>query len=174
MDDDGRVIYAGSFSKILAPGIRVGFAVAAAPVIAKMTVGKQTSDVHTPVLMQMLVNEWMAKYDFEEHIGKIRDIYRLKLNLMTGLIDSGLSDFFTYVKPQGGLFIWCSLPDSVDMMSFCKTAAENKVAVVPGTAFIVEPDEKTNHIRLNFSTPTDENIVKGMEILAKVKKQFNY
>lgn len=174
MDTDGRVVYAGSFSKILSPGIRVGYAIAAAPIIAKMTVGKQTSDVHTPVFMQMLVDEWMANYDFEEHIVKIRSIYGSKLNLMTGLIDIGLSDFFTYIKPQGGLFVWCRLPDSVDMMGFCKKAAENKVAVVPGTAFIVEPKEKTNHIRLNFSTPSDDNIVRGMEILAQLKKQFNY
>ncbi len=174
MDNDGRVIYAGSFSKILAPGIRVGYAIAASPVIAKMTVGKQTSDVHTPVFNQMLVEEWMAKYDIESHIKEIQNIYRAKLNLMTGLIDSELSDFFSYVKPQGGLFVWCKLPDSVDMMSFCKAAAESKVAVVPGSAFTVEPGETTNYIRLNFSTPTDENIVKGIKILAEVKKQFKY
>ena len=172
MDEDGIVIYAGSFSKILAPGIRVGFTVAPAPVVAKMTVGKQASDVHTPLFSQLLVDEWMEKYDFEAHIEKIRSIYRAKLNLMCGLIDSELGGFVTYNKPEGGLFVWCHLPSGVDMPAFCKAAVDNKVAVVPGTAFLVDPAEKTQAFRLNFSTPTDENIVKGMRILGKVANQF--
>lgn len=172
MDEDGIVIYAGSFSKILAPGIRVGFTVAPAPVVAKMTVGKQASDVHTPLFSQLLVDEWMEKYDFEAHIEKIRGIYRAKLNLMCGLIDSELGGFVTYNKPEGGLFVWCLLPEGTDMPAFCKAAVESKVAVVPGTAFLVDRAEKTQAFRLNFSTPTDENIVKGMKILGKVANQF--
>lgn len=172
LDKDGIVIYSGSFSKILSPGIRVAFTIAPKALIAKMTVGKQASDVHTPVLTQMIVNEWMTKYDMEGHIQKIRGIYRKKLDLMCGLIDGELGDFVTYVKPEGGLFIWCELPEKVDMLKFCSVAAENKVAVVPGVAFMMYPEDKTQCIRLNFSTPTDEGIVKGMKILGEVKKQF--
>ena len=172
LDKDGIVIYSGSFSKILSPGIRVAFTIAPKALIAKMTVGKQASDVHTPVLTQMIVNEWMTKYDMEGHIQKIRGIYRKKLDLMCGLIDEELGDFVTYVKPEGGLFIWCELPEKVDMLKFCSVAAENKVAVVPGVAFMMYPEDKTQCIRLNFSTPTDEGIVKGMKILGEVKKQF--
>ena len=91
---------------------------------------------------------------------------------MCGLIDSELGDFVTYLKPEGGLFIWCKLPESVDMLTFAKVAADNKVAVVPGTAFMMYPEDKTQYIRLNFSTPTEEGIVKGMKILGEVKKQF--
>lgn len=172
LDKDGIVIYSGSFSKILSPGLRVAFTIAPKALIAKMTVGKQASDVHTPVLTQMIVNEWMTKYDMEGHIQKIRGIYRKKLDLMCGLIDEELGDFVTYVKPEGGLFIWCELPQHVDMLKFCSVAAENKVAVVPGIAFMMHPEDKTQCIRLNFSTPTDEGIVKGMKILGEVKKQF--
>lgn len=172
LDKDGIVIYSGSFSKILSPGLRVAFTIAPKALIAKMTVGKQASDVHTPVLTQMIVNEWMTKYDMEGHIQKIRGIYRKKLDLMCGLIDEELGDFVTYVKPEGGLFIWCELPQHVDMLKFCSVAAENKVAVVPGVAFMMYPEDKTQCIRLNFSTPTDEGIVKGMKILGEVKKQF--
>lgn len=172
LDKDGIVIYSGSFSKILSPGLRVAFTIAPKALIAKMTVGKQASDVHTPVLTQMIVNEWMTKYDMEGHIQKIRGIYRKKLDLMCGLIDEELGDFVTYVKPEGGLFIWCELPQHVDMLKFCSVAAENKVAVVPGVAFMMVPEDKTQCIRLNFSTPTDEGIVKGMKILGEVKKKF--
>ena len=172
LDTDGIVIYSGSFSKILSPGIRVAFTIAPKELIAKMTVGKQASDVHTPVLTQMIVNEWMTNYDMEGHIKKIREIYRNKLELMCGLIDFELGDFVTYVKPEGGLFIWCELPENADMLKFCSVAAENKVAVVPGIAFMMYPEDKTRCIRLNFSTPTDDGIVKGMKILGKVKKMF--
>ena len=172
MDEDGIVIYAGSFSKILAPGIRVGFAVAPAPVIAKMTVGKQAGDVHTTMFFQILVNDWMEKYDFEAHIEKIKSIYRGKLNLMCDLIDSELGGFVRYNRPEGGLFVWCYLPDGVDMLGFCKAAVESKVAIVPGSAFLVNEGEKTQAVRLNFSTPTDDKIVAGMKILGTVADRF--
>lgn len=170
-DEDGIVIYAGSFSKLLAPGIRVGYICAPAPIIAKMTVGKQASDVHTPVFSQMLVDKWMESYDVDAHVEKIRGIYREKLNLMCDLIDSELGDFVKYVRPEGGLFVWCDLPESVDMLEFVQECIANKVAVVPGTAFMVG-DEQTNCFRMNFSTPSNEKIVEGMKILGKVKAKY--
>lgn len=172
MDEDGIVIYAGSFSKVFAPGVRVGFTVAPAPIVAKMTVGKQAADTHTPMFTQMLVDEWMATTDFEAHIQKIREIYRRKLNLMCDLIDEKLGGFVEYVRPEGGMFVWCRLPDSVDMLDFCARAVEKKVAVVPGSAFTVEEGETTNCFRMNFTTPSDENIVKGMDILGELRHAF--
>lgn len=170
-DEDGIVLYAGSFSKIFAPGVRVAYVVAPSPIVAKMTVGKQASDVHTPVLNQMLVERWMATTDFEAHIEKIRGIYRRKLNLMCDLIDEKLGDFVEYVRPEGGMFVWCKLPERVDMMDFCNEAVQNKVAVVPGSAFTVEEGETSDCIRLNFTTPSDERIKEGMEILGKLKDE---
>ncbi len=170
-DEDGIVIYAGSFSKLLAPGIRVGYICAPAPIIAKMTVGKQASDVHTPVFSQMLVDKWMENYDVDAHIEKIRGIYREKLNLMCDLIDSELGDFVKYVRPEGGLFVWCELPSNVGMLEFVKECIANNVAVVPGTAFMIN-DEPTNCFRMNFSTPSNEKIVEGMKILGKVKNNY--
>lgn len=172
MDEDGIVIYCGSFSKILSPGLRVGYAIAPQEIIAKMTVGKQSSDVHTPMFNQIVVDKWMEKYDFEKHIEKIRGIYKNKLELMCSLIDEELGDFAPYVKPEGGLFVWCELPKEVDMLEFCSRAVERKVAVVPGTAFTTSENDKTNCFRMNFSTPTDEMIVKGMKILGEVKRSY--
>ena len=135
MDTDGIVIYAGSFSKILSPGLRVAYCVGPKPVLAKMTVGKQAEDVHTAMLNQMIVYQWFRQYDVDAHIEKIRGIYRKKLELMCNCIDSDLGDFVEYVRPQGGLFIWCKLPGDVDMLDFCKRAIAKQVAVVPGNAF---------------------------------------
>lgn len=171
MDEDGIVIYAGSFSKLLAPGIRVGYIVAPSQIIAKMTVGKQAADVHTPVFSQLLVDKWMNDYDIDAHIENIRNIYRKKLNLMCDLIDSELGDFVKYVRPEGGLFVWCELPENVDMIEFVQECVANKVAVVPGTAFMIN-DETTSCFRMNFSTPSDEKIVEGMKILGKVKEKY--
>lgn len=167
-DTEGIVIYAGSFSKILAPGLRVAFCIAHRDLLAKMTVGKQASDTHTACLNQMIVYNWFKNYDVNAHILKIRDIYRKKLNLMCDCIDKELGNFVEYVKPEGGLFIWCRLPDTVNMPEFVQKAVEKKVAVVPGNAFLMDNNADTQYIRLNFSTPTDEGIVNGIKILGEV------
>lgn len=172
MDTEGIVIYAGSFSKILSPGLRVAYSVGPKPILAKMTVGKQASDVHTPCLNQMIVYRWLRDYDVEAHIKKIQGIYRKKLNLMCDCIDKELGDFVEYVRPEGGLFIWCKLPDDVDMLDFVQRAVKKKVAVVPGNAFLMNDTDKTQYIRLNFSTPSDEKIAAGIKLLGEVAKEY--
>ena len=172
IDTDGLVLYSGSFSKIVAPGIRVGFVVAPKPVIAKLTVAKQTQDVHTPMLTQLVVYKWLTECDFVGHIEKIRGIYRRKLNLLCDCLDAELGDFITYHRPEGGLFVWAKLRDDLEMLSFCKNAAAAGVSVVPGVAFMVDETAPTQYIRLNFSTPSDEDIVKGVRILGAVARDM--
>ncbi|MCM1114570.1 MAG: PLP-dependent aminotransferase family protein [Clostridium sp.] len=172
MDTEGIVIYAGSFSKILSPGIRVAFCIAPKQILAKMTVGKQAADVHTPCLNQMIVDEWFKNYDVDAHIKKIQGIYRKRLDLMCDCIDKELGDFVEYVRPEGGLFIWCKLPDGVDMLEFVKKAVDKKVAVVPGNAFLVDDTESTQYIRLNFSTPSLDGIVNGIKILGELAEEY--
>lgn len=171
LDTDGIVIYAGSFSKILAPGIRVAYAVVPNYLAQAFTIGKQVSDVHTGVLNQMIVERWFEEYDVDAHIEEIRKIYRKKLNLMCDCLDKYCPEI-EYVRPQGGLFLWAKLPDNVDMLDYCKRLVENKVAVVPGTAFMIDDEAPCHYIRMNFSTPSDENIVKGVEIMAQVLKEY--
>lgn len=170
LDEDGIVIYGGSFSKILSPGIRVGYVIAPEKLIAKMTVGKQATDVHTPMLTQLIVYKWMTQYDFEAHIKNICGIYKSKLDLMCDAVDKHLADKVTYVRPEGGLFVWCKLNDDINMLDFCAEAVKNKVAVVPGTAFMMSAEDKTQCFRMNFSTPSDEKIVRGIEILGNILK----
>jgi 2-aminoadipate transaminase len=172
LDAEGLVIYSGSFSKVVAPGIRVGFVVANEALIAKFTVAKQTQDVHTPLLSQLIVYKWLTEYDFEAHINKIRDIYRRKLNLLCDCLDKEIGSFFDYQRPEGGLFVWAKLPDGVDMLDFVKKASAAGVSVVPGNAFLCDGDAPCEYVRLNFSTPSDEDIVKGVKILGEVAKTY--
>lgn len=172
MDEDGLVIYAGTFSKVISPGLRVGYTIAPKEIISKMVVCKQTADVHTSILSQMICHEFMTKYDYEAHLDRNREVYRKKCGLMTKLLDEHLGGKVTYVRPEGGLFIWCKLPENVDMTRFCTAAVEQKVATVPGSAFTADPGDISHCFRINYSTPTDEQIIKGMEILGKVAKEF--
>lgn len=171
-DTDGIVVYAGSFSKILAPGIRVAYAVVPNKIAPAFTIGKQVSDVHTGVLNQMIVSRWFDEYDVDKHIENIRRIYRRKLNLMCDCLDRYCGDFISYVRPQGGLFIWAKLPEDVDMLDYVGKLLERKVAVVPGSAFMTDDTKPCSYIRLNFSTPSDENIADGVKIMGEVAKEF--
>jgi len=173
MDTDGRVIYAGSFSKVLAPGIRVGYGIAPKEVISKMVVCKQVSDVQTNNFGQMLAYQFMQKVDFDAHLAKLRGIYKQKAERMLNGIAEHFSANVAYTKPEGGLFLWCTLPEGSDMSGFCKKAVqEYKIAVVPGNAFMVSESDVTYSFRLNYSTPTDEAIDKGTAILGQLTKEM--
>ncbi len=173
MDTDGRVIYSGTFSKVLAPGIRVGYCSAPKEIVSKIIVCKQVSDVHTNIWAQVLAERFLTTCDMEKHLVKIRKIYKHKCELMLSEIEKNFSGKIRCTKPEGGLFIWCTLPDDCDMMGFCKRAvAEFKVAVVPGTAFTINETDKTTSFRLNFSTPTDEQIIKGCELIGKLSREM--
>lgn len=171
LDEDGIVVYAGSFSKILAPGLRVAYAVVPDKIAQAFTIGKQVSDVHTAVLNQMIVDRWFKEYDVDEHIDEIRKIYRRKLNLMCDCLDKYCQGV-SYVRPQGGLFVWVKLPDNVPMQEYCKCLLQKGVAVVPGTAFLTDENAPCSYIRINFSTPDDESIVKGVQIMGEVLKKY--
>lgn len=172
LDETGRVIYCGSFSKILAPGFRVGYVVAQSAILQKIIVCKQCSDVHTNIFSQMICSDFLEKYDYSTHINRLRQIYRHKSQLMLQGIRDHFHPEISYTEPQGGLFIWCTLPEGVDMMEFCSKAVKNRVAVVPGTAFMVHESDPTQSFRLNYSTPTDEKIVEGIKLLGDMTKQI--
>ncbi|HEZ7991290.1 MAG TPA: aminotransferase class I/II-fold pyridoxal phosphate-dependent enzyme, partial [Ruminococcus sp.] len=116
---------------------------------------------------------FMTTIDREAHFNKLRGIYKEKCDLMSSYIDNEFSKRISYIKPQGGLFIWCTLPDDCDMNKFCTKAVQDyKVAVVPGNSFNIREDEKSHSFRLNYSTPTNEQIKKGMEILARMTREM--
>ena len=173
LDTDNRVIYAGSFSKVLAPGIRVGYGIAPKEVISKMVVCKQVSDVQSNNFGQMLAYHFMTECDFDAHLASLRSIYKQKAERMMRGIAENFSSKISYTRPQGGLFLWCTLPEGEDMMGFCKRAvAEYKVALVPGSAFMISEDDVTYSFRMNYSTPTDAAIDKGTQILGGLTKEM--
>lgn len=173
LDVQGRVVYAGTFSKILAPGLRVGYASVPKDMFQKMVVCKQVSDVHTSIWPQLICYRFMSEYNLDEHFTKLRQIYKRKCDLMLNAMDSSFSSKVAYTHPEGGLFIWATLPADSDMLDFCtKAVRDYKIAVVPGTAFMINESDKTSSFRLNFSTPSDEDIVKGIEILGGMTKDM--
>lgn len=172
LDTEGIVLYSGSFSKVISPGMRVGYVIGPAPVIQKMVVCKQGQDVHTNIWSQLVCYEFVTKYDFDKHLARLREIYRKKATYAMNLLDEHLAPKITYHKVDGGLFIWCDLPENVDMPKFCTDAVKNKVCVVPGTAFMANENDITHSFRINFSTPTDEQLKKGIEILGAMAKEL--
>ncbi len=168
MDTDGIVMYSGSFSKILAPGLRLGFLCAPREIIAKVVVAKQVSDVHTPMLPQLLATEYMAQYDLDALIVTMRENYAHKCRTMLAAMDEYFPADITYTRPGGGLFIWCDLGHGLDTLALSKAAIAEKVVYVPGNTFMVDMDKPCSSLRLNYSTMSDDKIVEGIRRLGTV------
>ncbi len=172
IDTEGLVIYCSSFSKILSAGMRVGYVTAPGEIVQKMVVAKQSEDVHTNIFFQMLCHRFMTECDLDGHIQKIRNIYRRKCALMISELEKHLPTEVAFTRPEGGLFIWCTLPDRADMLGFVRAALAKKVAVVPGTTFNCDSSALSPSFRLNFSTPSDEQIIEGCRRLGETAKEF--
>ena len=167
MDEEGRVVYAGSYSKVLSAGMRIGFVCGPEAIVQKMVVAKQVEDVHTNIFFQMLCHRYIAECDMDAHIADIQKLYRHKCGLMLSELDKNMPDCVKYTRPQGGLFLWCTLPDNIPQPEFVKMAMAKKVAVVPGQTFNSDPNSPSQSFRLNYSTPSDEQIVTGVASLCE-------
>ena len=170
MDTENRVIYLGSFSKILSPGLRVGWACADHEVILKYELLKNGLDLQSAELAQMQVDEFLNSNDLETHIGKINKVYKERRDLMIKMIDAEFPKEATYFYPKGGMFIWVNLPSHVDTRELLKKAIERKVGFVPGGSFYPGGDCESS-MRLNFSTMENEKIVEGIQILGQLLKE---
>ncbi|MBQ0083650.1 MAG: PLP-dependent aminotransferase family protein [Clostridiales bacterium] len=168
MDTDGIVIYSGSFSKILSPGLRLGFLCANKEVIQKIVIAKQVSDVHTPMLTQLLANEYLEKYDIDAAIVKMRANYKHKCSTMLSAMEQYFPKDTYFTRPEGGLFIWCDLGHGIDTFALSKKAIEKKVAYVPGNTFMTDMDKPCSTLRLNYSTMSDEKITEGIRRLGEL------
>lgn len=168
MDKSGRVIYFGSFSKILAPGMRLGFTSAPGPLLERMIICKQVSDVHTNVLSQMIAYEFVTRYSIDEHIAKLREAYGKKCQLMMDCMDKYFPAEVTHTCPEGGLFLYCTMPDGYDSSKVMKKALEKNVAFVPGTSCMIDDKAVYSTFRMNYSTASEEDIQKGIRLLGEV------
>lgn len=172
MDDSGRVIYAGSYSKVLSAGMRLGWAVARNDIREKMVICKQVSDVHTTVLTQMIAAEFFKRYSLDEHIAKAQKFYGKKCELMLSAMDKYFPDYADYTRPEGGIFLWCRLPEYYDSKKLLESSIKEKVAFVPGFTCAIDMDAPCPDFRLNFSLPADDRIEKGIKILAETIKSY--
>lgn len=158
MDTEGRVVYAGSYSKILSPGMRIGFCVANQSLINRMVVCKQVSDVHTNLYFQMLVAKYLEKYDIDAHIAEICRLNKIKRDAMLKACETYFDKRVSFTHPNGGLFVWAELPEGYDSFALCQKISQKKVACVPGNAFAADESAVNNGFRMNFSLPSVEQI----------------
>ena len=165
-DREGWVMFLGSFSKIISPGLRVGYIAGDSDIIRKCTVGKQSTDVHTSNLNQAIVDQYLRRNLLPEHIRKICLGYSVKMDTMLSCLES-FPDGVRFTRPQGGLFIWAELPGHINAVDMLSKAVEKKVAYVPGTYFCPDGGHM-NTIRLNFSNSSIEQIEYGMGILGDI------
>ena len=165
-DEEGWVVYLGSFSKVIAPGLRVGFAVVDnEALLKKMIIGKQATDVHSPLLSQAIVDGYLRSGRMEDHLQRICRDYKARLDVMLDRL--GRPPPFTHTRPEGGLFVWAVLPEGADALAMLKTAVEQNVAFVPGTHFYFDGG-RLNTMRLNFSNGKSEDVAEGMARLTPV------
>jgi 2-aminoadipate transaminase len=166
MNPEG-VIYMGSFSKVLTPGIRLGYVVAPLPLVRRLELAKQAADLHTSQLTQMVVHEVIKDGFLQRHIPKIRTLYGDQCQVMLDAMAQHFPAGVQWTKPEGGMFIWVTLPKHIDAMKLLDEAIAQKVAFVPGSPFYANEAE-TNTLRLSFVTVPPERIRAGIEILGKL------
>ena len=165
----GGVIYMGSFSKVLTPGIRLGYVVGPTPLIRKLEQAKQAADLHTAQLTQMVVYEVIKDGFLSEHIPTIRTLYAKQCNAMLEAMRKHFPEGVRWTKPEGGMFIWVTLPEHMDSKQLLDEAIQQNVAFVPGGPFYANNPEK-NTLRLSFVTVSPERINEGIEKLGKLIK----
>jgi 2-aminoadipate transaminase len=167
LDGGDFVIYVGTFSKILSPGIRLGWAVAPPPVMEKIVLGKQASDLCTSTLTQHFVREYFSEGRWREYITSLIEIYRGRRDTMVAALHEHFPAQATWTEPEGGLFIWATLPEYIDTGDLLAKALREDVAFVPGQAAYVDEGRGRSSMRLNFSGVGDEEIREGVRRIGK-------
>ncbi|WP_445492542.1 aminotransferase-like domain-containing protein [Niallia sp. 03133] len=172
-DTEGRVIHLGSFSKILCPGVRLGWVVAEKEIASKLCLLKLAADTQNSTLNMYLADKFMEKYDIDEHVQSIRVLYKEKKETMIQAIQEYLPSSVSYTNPEGGLFIWMTFPKYMDaaVLMRDRLVPEAKVAYVPGAPFFPVKEE-INHCRISYSSMPKEKIVKGIASLGRILKEY--
>ena len=171
MDHSGRVITIYTFSKILSPGMRLGWAVATPEIISRLVTAKQATDACTPAFTQYIVAEFYRRNLLYKFIEELQHAYKEKMKVTLRALDDFMPDSVRWTKPEGGLFLWITLPQGIDTSSMLKDAIrEESVAYTPGKVFFADGGGQ-NTMRLNFSYPSISQIREGIERLARIIKR---
>ena len=166
MNPDG-VIYMGSFSKVLTPGIRLGYVCAPLPLVRRLELAKQAADLHTAQLTQMVVHEVVKDGFLDQHIPTIRQLYGDQCQVMLDAMQEHFPAGVSWTRPEGGMFIWVTLPQQIDAMKLLEQSLAARVAFVPGAPFYAN-NPATNTLRLSFVTVPPERIREGIAVLGKL------
>jgi len=164
------VIMLGTFSKLLAPGLRIGWLIAPPGVIDKFVRMKQGADLHTNTLAQFIIYEFVKDGKLDEHLTKIRELYAKRLKVMIEAMEHYFPPEVKFTRPKGGMFLWVELPEKVNTTELLPKAVEKNVAYIPGSAFYPDGGGH-NTMRLNYSKPTEAEIEEGIKRLAEVFKE---
>jgi len=167
MDKTGAVIHLGTFSKIYCPGYRIGWMIASPEYIQRYLILKESSDLHTSSINQICISRYMEKFSLDDNIKAIIDLYRKRRDVMLSAMAKEFPAGVTWTHPQGGLFIWVTLPENVNSYAVLDKCLEHNVAFVPGLPFFPCGSHK-NHMRINFSNMPEEKIEEGIRRLGKV------
>ncbi|MBP7177009.1 MAG: PLP-dependent aminotransferase family protein [Thermoclostridium sp.] len=167
MDTKGQVIFTGTFSKILVPGFRLGWIAAQKDILRKFALLKQGADLHTAMTTQMCIHEVLQHFDLEGHIAKLQQVYHTRRDVMLDAISRYLPLSVQPSHPQGGLFLWLTLPDDMNARDLLEKSLRNNVAFVPGGSFFPNGGHE-NTMRLNYSYSCEELIVEGIRRLGEV------
>ncbi len=166
-----NTILLGSFSKIVVPGFRLGWIVAPSDIMEKLIIAKQASDLHTSHFTQCILYQYMKDNDLEAHIREIREVYAKQLKAMVDSIAQYFPAEVSHTNPEGGMFLWVSLPEYASSRELLDLAIKDKVIFVPGDPFYTNR-QKTNTLRLNFSCVDEETIKLGIKRLGKAIGQL--
>ena len=169
MDTKDLVIFLGTLSKVFCPGLRIGWVCAPEAILAKYNFVKQGADLQVSSFDQMLASKFMDMYDLNEHVEKIKAVYKVRRDLMLKTMEETFPKEVKFTHPEGGLFTWCVLPDYIDAKVMAHECLAKNVAYVPGGSFFPNGG-KENHFRLNYSCMPEEKIVEGITKIAEVLK----
>ena len=172
MDTDNRVLYAGSYSKTISAGLRVGFLYGPSEVIQAIQVMKNNCDGQMPLVTQRVVSHLLEHIDYDEQIQKVCKVYQEKCQVMLDTFRKFGSSKVHLTEPTGGMFVWMTLPDYVDCDAFFEEAIARKVGIVKSGAFAADGVPYGQHFRLSYTVPSLEDIRKGMQIIGELTCEY--
>ena len=171
MNRTNKNIYLGSFSKIVTPGMRLGYVVADKEIIKMLETAKQASDLHSNIFGQYLIADYLQNNDLDKHIEKIKKLYKSQANAMIKAMEDFFPKNVKFTYPKGGMFTWVTLEEGKDVLTLFDKAIAKNVAFVPGHPFYVKPD-KVNTLRLNYTNADEQTIRTGIERLSQALREI--